>query len=281
MPGISAVADADPKAMDQLARGDIAPVSLDIALVFALVVNDRLAVLRAPLPHALDVPILDADVGHAFLCMVIAVLVAAVVNRAQMVVGIAQTDDVKKPIPHFHRLVAQHKVVLVGHRPPNVGIGRQAGYHVAQIGEVALVRHGGKSPAIVGMEENQVGLDAQIAQFLNAPLKMAEKIDVVTGEIPLAVASLFKRIVHRLVLVEDVVFGKDAHAHLVEAGRLQRFERLLLQRVSLMGPSIAGRAEGIVGRAVGIGEVKGIAHAHRTVPVCAGLYAGESAALTA
>ena len=78
------------------------------------------------------------------------------------------------------------------------------------------------------MKKNQVGLDAQIAQLLNAPLKVAKEISILASEIPLAVASLFKRIVHRLVLVEYVVFGKDAHAHLIKADRLQRFERLLL-----------------------------------------------------
>ena len=70
VPGISAVADANPKAMDELACGDVAPIPLDIALVLALVVDNRLAVLRAPLPHACDVPILHADVRHAFLCVV-------------------------------------------------------------------------------------------------------------------------------------------------------------------------------------------------------------------
>ena len=85
--GISTVADANPKAMEELACSDIAPVPLDIALV--LVVDDRLAVLRAPLPHALDIPLLYTDVRHAFLCVVVTVLVATVVNRAQMAVGIA------------------------------------------------------------------------------------------------------------------------------------------------------------------------------------------------
>ena len=70
VPGISTVADANPKAMDELACSDIAPVPLDIALVLALVVDNRLAVLRAPLPHGHDVPVLHADVRHAFLCMV-------------------------------------------------------------------------------------------------------------------------------------------------------------------------------------------------------------------
>jgi len=42
------------------------------------------------------------------------------------------------------------------------------------------------------MKKNQVGLDAQIAQLLNAPLKVAKEISILASEIPLAVAYRFQ-----------------------------------------------------------------------------------------
>src|SRR5882724_7329135 len=69
----------------------------------------------------------------------------------------------------------------------------------------------------------------------------------------------------RFVFVVGVVLGEDAHAQLVEGGRAESRESLGLERVALMGPGVAGGADGDIGRAVCVGEVKNIRNPDRAV----------------
>ena len=55
---------------------------------------------------------------------------------------------------------------------------------------VVLTGHGGESPAVVGMEQNDVRLDAQLQQLFHAPIQVAEMVGAEAGEIP-AVARGF------------------------------------------------------------------------------------------
>ena len=56
-------------------------------------------------------------------------------------------------------------------------------------------------------------------------------------------------------------------------------EGLLLQTVALVDPGVAGGADGDVGRAVFVGEVGGVADAHRTVVAGGGARHGEASGL--
>ena len=196
-----------------------------------------------------------------------------------MVIRVILLYNLEEMVPDLHRLVLEHKVVLVGQRPPDMAIGGKTGDHVAQIGVVLLVRHLGITPAIVGVEEDNICFDAQRAEFCHALFEVMEESDIVAGEIP-AVALLFKRIILRLVFVKDVVFGENAHAQLVKAGSLQRLERLLFQRVALVDPGVTGRAEGEIRRAVLVAKMMLVAHTHRSVVALGGCRTGEAPGLS-
>src|SRR5207244_8044693 len=107
--------------------------------------------------------------------------------------------------------------------------------------EVSIVGggiHSIESPVafVVRMKQNQIGFDAEIAKLCDAFFLMPEKRRVETREIPSIRSSAFKRIERRLVLVVDVMLGKDAHAHLVEGRILQRRQGLLFKLIALMRP---------------------------------------------
>lgn len=108
------------------------------------------------------------------------------------------------------------------------------------------------------MKEDDVRLDAQVHELPYTRLKMPEKGWVKACVIPLAVSAFLERVVDRLVVIEVVVLGEDAHAHLVERGGGECLERLLFQFVALVRPRVAGRAEGVVDGAVGVTEVDAI-----------------------
>ena len=96
-----------------------------------------------------------------------------------------------------------------------------------------IIDSSGLAPIFRVENADDIGLNAQGPQLRYALFKMAEKGNIVATEIP-PVAVFLKGVVHRLVFVEDIILGKDAHAHLVEAGRLQCLQRLLLQGVALV-----------------------------------------------
>jgi len=66
------------------------------------------------------------------------------------------------------------------------------------------------------VEDDDVGLDAEVAQRRDLGLEMPEGDDVRTVEIQLAVLAALVDIVERLVLVEDVVFGNTAMRSLLK-----------------------------------------------------------------
>ena len=124
--GVAAAGDGQPEAMDELLRREVAPGHEDVALVFGLVVDDRLAPFLPPLVVQLGVPVLDADVVDPGLAMIEVHRLLAVVDRLRVPIGVVLLDDVEVAVPLRDRLHVEKEVILVGERPPDVANRRQA-----------------------------------------------------------------------------------------------------------------------------------------------------------
>src|SRR5262245_38392407 len=113
-------------------------------------------------------------------------------------------------------LFIHHKVKLIGERPPDVTIGCQARDHLAKVIVIVLRSHYREPPAIVGMEENEVGFDSDIAQLGQTLFQVPEELRIESGEIELPARILFEREKNRFVSVIDIMLGEDTHSQLVE-----------------------------------------------------------------
>ena len=83
----------------------------------------------------------------------------------------------------------------------------------------------------------------------------------------------FKDVTGRLVLVECVVLGKDAHPDLVERRGPQSSQGIFFQLLPLMDPCVAGGTDGVEGGPVGIGKMVAASDPDRTVVRPRGLHA--------
>src|SRR5688572_2706292 len=88
---------AQPEAMHHLLCRDIAPGTLDVAFITTLIDHHRLLISATPLAHTLQVGMLDAGVCHPRLVVVIEG--TAVVNRAQMLIGVTFLHHAEEAIP--------------------------------------------------------------------------------------------------------------------------------------------------------------------------------------
>ena len=173
-------------------------------------------------------------------------------------------------VPIQHGLVA-HQVVFIGEGPPHVPESRQPGHGVPQIGKVGFPGHVRKSPAVVGMEQNQVRLNAHFPQLTNALFQMPPVFRVKFRKIPLIAPFGFapgEGEMRRVVGVVEIMLGENAHANLVEGPVFQGFQGLVFHLLPLMGPAIAGGAHAGIVRAVGVGQpgqATGFFHHHRAV----------------
>ena len=283
---VAAAERAEPEPLHHLACGEVAPGVLEVALVPALVVDDRLAILVAEADPAVHVRGLEAGVRHPVLRVVVPL--AAVVDAAQPLVRVLLLEDREEPVPVLPLLVAAvaagpligHEVVLVGQRPPDVAIRREPGDAVPQVAVVLGVAHLREAPAVVGVPEDDVRLDAQLLEVEDAPLEQPPELGVRPAEVELAVGPLPEGEELRLVLVGDVVaLGEDAEADLVERRGGERLERLLLELAGLMHPGVAGGAELVIGRAVGVAQVERLEDLDRPVIVRRRRPDGERAGL--
>lgn len=187
----------------------------------------------------------------------------SVVDRAWMLVGVVLLHDSKESVPISHSLLLHH-VIFISHRPPHVPKSYQAREDVAQITIVSFTIHCGITPVILRMEENDVSFDTKLYQVPNPLLEMLKESGVESCEVP-AVSTTFKWVIYGFVPIEDIVLGENTHPQFVECCRLQCCQCLFFQNVSLMDPGIAGGADGVVRRTVGINEVICVMYMNRTM----------------
>src|SRR5438105_15855558 len=105
----------------------------NVALVATFIDDDWLSELLAPdarLPHVQPSRGLDAQVRDPRLSVVIKR--KAVVDRAEVLVGIVLLYDAEEAIPVRHGFVP-HEIIFVGHLPPHVAICSKLVYDTSQI----------------------------------------------------------------------------------------------------------------------------------------------------
>ena len=127
------------------------------------------------------------------------------------------------------------------------------------------------------MEQDEVGLDAQVAELLDALLEVAEVGGVGSLEVPAGLRRALEGIAGRLVRAVDERLGQDAHSDLVVRAVRQGLQRLLLQVVTLVGPGVGGGPQREEPGAVGVAEVEAVVHSDRTVVVRTRRITGEAA----
>ena len=152
----------------------------------------------------------------------------------------------------------RHHFVLVGKAPPHIAVSGKAGDGIPQILQVFLHPEPRKAPAVIGVKEDDVRLDVHLTQCRKAAVEPIPIAEVGLFHIPLPLFVHFKGKEGRFVVVVGHTLGEDAHPDLVEGRPFQRFKRLLHEHVLLARPGIAGRAEGIEGRAVLIAKMRSL-----------------------
>ena len=98
----------------------------------------------------------------------------------------------------------------------------------------------GEAPAVVGVEQDQVRLDPELAELRDALLEPAEVRRVEALEVEALLERPGEREVLRFVLVVEVRLREDAHPHLGEAASRRASQRLLLELLGLVRPRVRG-----------------------------------------
>ena len=156
--------------------------------------------------------------------------------------------------------LAEQQIVLVGQGPPDVPVRSQPGHDVLQVAVILARAHRGEAPAVVGVEQDQVRLDAELLQLPDPVFQVPVELRVGPVIVEAGSERSFEGVELRFVLVEQVGLRKNAHAHLVERPGGERVQGLLLQRVALVRPRVGRSADGQVRGAVLVGEVEGLGH---------------------
>ena len=103
--------------------------------------------------------------------------------------GIVLLDDVEEAVPARDGLHVQKEIVFVGERPPDVTKGADTRGKVTHVAIVLLGRHRAIAPAVVGMEYDNVGFDAQVPQRGDLRLEVPVRNDIRPVEIELAIVA--------------------------------------------------------------------------------------------
>lgn len=276
MARVSATGDGCPELVGHLLASQVAPYPRRVALVAALVEHHGLAILLPQVPALVDVGVLYADMRDVGIALVEHPHGIVDAPQVRVRVFLGETLQEVRPVGVGFLL---HEIELVGHAPPHVLVGGKASHQVVNVKVVGLVTHVGEAPTVVGMEDDEIGLNAQAVQRRDLSLQVAEVIGVEAGEVPVGQGFSLVGIAQGLILVPVVTLREHAHPHLVEIALRQRLQGLLDEAVGLVNPGIAGSAEGVVGRAVGIGHIEGVYHADGTMVSRACGDAGETAPL--
>src|SRR3954451_17992804 len=144
-----------------------------------------------------------------------------------MVVRVVSLHDLEISIP-IRWLLLLHEVELIGHRPPDVAITREAREDVTEIAIIAGRIHAIEAPMafVIRMKQDEIRLDAETHQLRDAFFLMPEEFRVEPREIPALGRRSLEWIEWRFAAVVGVPLGEQAHAQLVEGRRFETGERL-------------------------------------------------------
>ncbi len=189
VPQVTAAHRGLPEPAGELLAAQVAPALVDVALVAALVDDHRLAVRLPPfgrvLRGAVRIDPLDAAMGDPRAGVVVETV--AVVDRGEVAHVVAAAEDLGQVLPVLGRLPRQ-QVVLVGQRPPDGAMRAQPPGEVPHVPVVGRLRHLREAPPVVGVEQDEVGLDPQLGELPDARLQVPEEPRVEPREVPLAFA---------------------------------------------------------------------------------------------
>ena len=188
---VAAAHGSFPEAAGELLPGDIAPAHIDIAFVSNLIPHDRLLVARAVIGGVFHVTVEILALQAAMRNPRTGVVVEryAVVDGTHVVVRIFFAEQVCVVLPVL-KLLGAHEIVFVCKAPPHVAVGGEARDDVVPVKVVLLAVHGGESPAVVGVHNDDVGLDAALLQFYDAALHAAKMLGVKTCKIPVVAGKI-------------------------------------------------------------------------------------------
>ena len=172
---VGSVDGAEPVAFGHFVGGEIAPTGEDVAFVLDLVVDDGLFPGVEPAGGGGEVIGLEAGVGDGGAGVVVHDV--RVVDGAHVLVGVVLLDELEETGELGGGLGAD-EVELVGEGPPDVAIGTEAGDDVAEVAVVDLRRESGVAPAVVGVEEDEVGLDVHVAEAAEELFVVAKEFGV-------------------------------------------------------------------------------------------------------
>ncbi len=297
---MAAVAAADngfPAAAGEFFGGQVAPAVREIAFVSDFVPDHRFAVsfaqLRGGFGCLVVVTALAAAVGDPWFGVVVKSL--AVVDGTQVVVRVVFHECVSHLFPVIDGQVRQ-QIVFIGHRPPHVAVSAVARGYVFEVTQVVFHGHFGKSPAVVGVEQNQVGFDAKLHQTFDRAVMDAEKFRVEAGEVPvvaLGFSGVFHKIfpgqpacVHRgafvwkcawVVQTEIVVLWHHTEPQFVKIAFF-KFGKCPFDNGSVLKvEGVAGGADRMVRGMVCVGQLEGMGYLHRAVVISGWRYGKEAA----
>ena len=160
-----------------------------------------------------------------------------------MAVRIMFCDKGLNGIPFLPGALGQ--LIFIGQTPPDVGIGRKPAQQIIQVLQIFFVTHAVEAPAVIGVEQDQIDLNAHPAQTDNVPIQRIPESIHRAGRVPAAILCLLEGIVGRLVFVEIVVLGEDAHTDLVKRRFFQGLHGLLNEFVGLGDQRIHRSSEGM------------------------------------
>src|SRR5215469_1584588 len=120
---------------------------------------------------------------------------------------------------------------------------------------------------VIGMKENDVGLNAELLQIEDALLEVLEELWIELREIPGVRRSAFVGIENGLVGIPRIPLGENAHAQFIERSGRESLECFFLQGFGLVDPGIAGRADFFVRRAVRVRKVVNVSDVDRAMVV--------------
>ena len=196
-----------------------------VALITAFIHHHRFTIA----PHHLRDPGklfgLPGNMGHIFPVKIIPF--KAIVRRNEMAVRIMHRHVFFQGIPFLHTPFG-YQIIFVRHAPPHIGECRKTAKQVIQVNTVFLLGHGCKAPAVIGMEEDQIYLHADIKKLKKAFFKLIPEGKTGTGRIPLGITGVlripgkillfFKSIILRLIVIVIIVLREQADTDFVERG---------------------------------------------------------------
>ena len=138
--------------------------------------------------------------------------------------------------------VIGHQIILIGQWPPQIRHGWKSPQEIVQVYKAVFHWKPGKTPPVIGMEQNQISLNSHGIHF---PDTRFQRLPISSHRfmyIPFAVRFL-KRIRFRFIVVEIIVLREHAESNLIERRFPQRLHSSICQCPLLMHQRIYRGAE--------------------------------------